>query len=129
MPKDYSRTLRVADQIQRELAELIRLDVKDPRVGMVTLTGVEVTRDYAHAKVFFTMLGNEAQIASSQHGLDRASGFLRGEIGRRIKLHTIPELHFVFDDSVANGARLSQLIDSALASSAVADEKADGKTN
>ena len=116
MPKDFSRTLRVADQIQRELANLIRLEVKDPRVGMVTLTGVDVSPDYAHARVFFTLLGNSAQQEAAQRALTHAAGFLRGHIGRRIKLHTIPELHFVFDESVERGARLSQLIDSALAS-------------
>jgi ribosome-binding factor A len=110
MPKDFSRTLRVADQIQRELAELIRLEVKDPRVGMVTLTGVEVTSDYTHAKVFFTLLGTVAQQDAAVRGLGNAAGFLRGQIGRRIKLHTIPELHFVFDESVERGDRLSQLI-------------------
>jgi ribosome-binding factor A len=116
MPKDFSRTLRVADQLQRELANLIRLEVKDPRVGMVTLTGVEVSPDYAHARVFFTLLGNSAQQEAAQLALTHAAGFLRGRIGRRIKLHTIPELHFVFDESVERGARLSQLIDSAIAS-------------
>jgi ribosome-binding factor A len=110
MPKDFSRTLRVADQIQRELAELIHLEVKDPRVGMVTLTGVEVSPDYTHAKVFFTLLGNAAQQDAAARGLAHAAGFLRGQIGRRIKLHTTPELHFVFDESVERGDRLSQLI-------------------
>jgi ribosome-binding factor A len=85
MPKDFSRTLRVADQIQRELAELIPHEVKDPRVaGMVTLTGVEVTSDYTHAKVFFTMLGNAAQQEAALKGLSSAAGFLRGQIGKRI---------------------------------------------
>ena len=116
MPKDFSRSLRVADQIQRELANLIRLEIKDPRVGMVTLTGVEVTPDYADAKVFFTLLGNAAQQDAARRALTHAAGFLRGQIGRRIKLHTTPELHFVFDESVERGARLSQLIDSAISS-------------
>jgi ribosome-binding factor A len=110
MPKDFPRTLRVADQIQRELADLVRLEVKDPRVRMVTLTGVEVTPDYAHAKVFFTLLGTPAQQDAALRGLSHAAGFLRGQIGRRIKLHNIPELHFVFDESVERGDRLSQLI-------------------
>ena len=123
MPKDFSRTLRVADQIQRELAQLISLEVKDPRVGMVTLTGVEVTSDYTHAKIFFTLLGNDAQVESALRGLSHAAGFLRGQIGRRIKLHTIPELHFVFDQSVKDGAKLSELIDRAIASTAVPDDK------
>jgi ribosome-binding factor A len=122
MPKDYSRTLRVADQMQRELAELIRLEVKDPRVGMVTLTGVEVTSDYTHAKVFFTLLGTPAQQEAAQRGLTHAAGFLRGQIGRRIKLHATPELHFVFDESVERGDRLSQLIDRAVASGSAPED-------
>jgi ribosome-binding factor A len=126
MPKDFSRSLRVADQIQRELANLIRLEVKDPRVGMVTLTGVEVTPDYAHAKVFFTLLGTAAQQEAAQRALTHAAGFLRGQIGRRIKIHTTPELHFVFDESVERGARLSQLIDSAVASATPPDPATDG---
>lgn len=115
MPRDFSRTLRVAEQVQRELAQLIRLEVKDPRVGMVTLTGVEVAADYGHAKVFFTLLGDAARIAGAGEGLNRAAGFLRHELGRRIKLRTIPQLHFHYDESVERGARLSKLIDDAVA--------------
>jgi ribosome-binding factor A len=114
MPRDYSRTLRVAEQIQRELADLIRLEVKDPRVGMVTLTDVEVTADYAHAKVFFTALGTGDQIAAATAGLNHAAGFLRHELGQRIKLRGIPQLHFIYDESVERGIRLSQLIDEAV---------------
>lgn len=115
MPRDFSRTLRVAEQIQRELADLVRLEVKDPRVGMVTLTGVEVAADYGHAKVFFTLLGDVSQIEAASEGLNHAAGFLRRELGRRIKLRTIPQLHFNFDESVERGMRLSRLIDAAVA--------------
>ena len=111
--KSYSRSDRVAEQIQRELAELISLEVKDPGIGFITLTGVEVSPDYAHAKVFFTTL-DTAQLAAVQAGLRRASGFLRHELGRRIRLHTLPELHFEYDPSVEQGVRLSKLIDDAL---------------
>ncbi len=114
MPRDHSRTLRIAEQIQRELAELIRLELKDPRVGMVTLTDVEVTADYAHAKVFFTMLGIDDQIAAATAGLNHAAGFLRHELGQRIKLRGIPQLHFIYDESVERGVRLSRLIDEAV---------------
>lgn len=114
MPRDYPRTLRVAEQIQRDLADLIRLEIKDPRVGMVTLTDVEVSADYAHAKVFFTTLGTGDQIAAATGGLNHAAGFLRHELGRRIKLRGIPQLHFIYDDSVERGVRLSQLIDDAV---------------
>lgn len=118
MPRDYSRTLRVAEQIQRELAALIRLEVKDPRVGMVTLTDVEVAPDYGHAKVFFTMLGDQQQISAAAAGLNNAAGFLRRELGRRITLRGIPQLHFAHDDSIERGMRLSQLIDQAVGTTA-----------
>ncbi|HAY11380.1 MULTISPECIES: 30S ribosome-binding factor RbfA [unclassified Thauera] len=111
MPKEYSRSQRVVEQIRRELAELIRLEVKDPRVGFITLTDVEITPDYAHAKVFFTSMTGEGDVPEIQQGLRRASGFLRRELGRRIRIHTIPELHFHYDRSVEEGSRLSQLID------------------
>ncbi|MDY0047908.1 MAG: 30S ribosome-binding factor RbfA [Thauera propionica] len=111
MPKEYSRSQRVVEQIRRELAELIRLEVKDPRVGFITLTDVEITPDYAHAKVFFTSMTGEADVPEIQRGLRRASGFLRRELGRRIRIHTIPELHFHYDRSVEEGSRLSRLID------------------
>jgi ribosome-binding factor A len=114
MPRDYPRTLRVAEQIQRELADLIRLEVKDPRVGMVTLVGVDVSPDYAHAKVFFTTLGEPAQIEAAGAGLNRAAGFLRSELGHRLHLRGIPQLHFIYDESVERGARLSRLIDEAV---------------
>lgn len=111
MPKEYSRSQRVVEQIRRELAELIRMEVKDPRVGFITLTDVEITPDYAHAKVFFTSMTGEESVPEILQGLRRASGFLRRELGRRIRIHTIPELHFQYDRSVEEGSRLSQLID------------------
>ncbi len=114
MPKDYARTDRVAEQIQRELAELLRQEVKDPRVKMITLTGVEVTRDYAHAKVFYTTL--EGASKAVQEGLERASGFLRSQLAHAMKLRITPQLHFVYDASVEYGAHLSQLIEQAVAS-------------
>jgi ribosome-binding factor A len=114
--KSYSRSDRVAEQIRRELADIIRLELKDPRVGMITLTDVEVSPDYAHAKVFFTTLAQGDALGGIEAGLRRAAGFLRRELGHRIHLHTLPELHFVFDASVERGARLSRLIDEAVAS-------------
>ena len=114
MPRDFSRMMRVAEQVQRELAQLIRLEVKDPRVGMVTLTDVEVASDYGHAKIFFTHLGKPDQVSAAAEGLNHAAGFLRRELGRRIKLRTIPQLHFCFDESVERGMRLSRLIDDAV---------------
>ena len=122
MPKEYSRSSRVAEQIGRELAELIQLELKDPRVGLITLTDVELTPDYAHAKVFYTTLADPSARQDIDTGLRRASGFLRRELGRRIRIHTLPELHFVFDESVERGDRLSRLIDEAVAS----DRKHEG---
>ena len=109
-----TRTSRIADQIQRELAELVRTEVRDPRVGLVTVTGVELSRDQSHAKVFFTVLGPEGAAREAQLGLDRAAGFLRSQVAHRLTIRKVPELHFAFDESVERGVRLSRLIDEAL---------------
>jgi ribosome-binding factor A len=116
MSKAFLRTGRVAEQIQRELADLIQMEVKDPRVGLVTLTGVEVTQDYAHAKVYFTTMKSAEQAPKAQAGLEHAAGFLRSQLAHRMKLRIMPQLHFIYDTSVENGVRLSQLIDEAVAS-------------
>lgn len=116
MGKAFLRTGRVAEQIQRELADLIQMEVKDPRVGLVTLTGVEVTQDYAHAKVYFTTMKSADQAPKAQAGLEHAAGFLRSQLAHRMKLRIMPQLHFIYDTSVENGVRLSQLIDEAVAS-------------
>ncbi|MFJ9533869.1 30S ribosome-binding factor RbfA [Herbaspirillum sp. NPDC101396] len=113
------RGLRVADQIQRDLSEIIAFELKDPRVGMVTITEVQVTPDYAHAKIFFTTLKDDKQaIQDTVTGLSKASGFLRGQLGRRLTIHTLPELHFVHDNSTARGIEMSRLIDEANATRA-----------
>ena len=127
MPKEFSRGARVAEQIKRELAELIRLEVKDPRVGFITLTDVEITPDYAHAKIFFTSLKGQEGLDEVQKGLRRASSFLRRELGRRIRIHTLPELHFVYDPSVETGNRISALIDVALESDRHYADEAGGE--
>ena len=114
MPKDYPRSRRIAEQIQRELAEIIRLELKDPRVGMITLTDVEVTLDYSHAKIFFTRLGEQADNANILKALEHASGFLRSELAHRMRLRIVPQLHFEYDESVERGVRLSNLIDEAV---------------
>ena len=113
--KAYSRSDRVAEQVRRELAELIQLEVKDPRIGMISLTAVELTPDYAHAKVFFTTLATADKLPDIQAGLRAASGFLRRELGRRVRIHTLPELHFHHDQSIERGTELSSLIDQAAA--------------
>ncbi len=114
MPKDYPRSLRIAEQLQRELAELIRLRVHDPRVGMVTITDVDVSPDNKHAKVFFTAIASREELADISAGLQHAAGFLRSELARSLKLRVIPDLHFAHDPSVERGAHLSKLIDDAL---------------
>ena len=118
-----SRNSRIADQIQRELAELVRLEVRDPRVGMVTLTGVELSRDKSHAKVFFTKFGSPDDVAACQEGLDRAAGFLRSSLAHRLSTRTVPELHFAYDESIERGVRLSKLIDDAVAPAAPAKSR------
>ena len=118
--KSFSRSERVNEQIRRELAELIRTEIKDPRLSshmkLVTLTDVEVTPDYAHAKVFYTSLSGAEYREKIDHGLNAAAGFLRRELGRRVRIHNIPELHFHYDASVERGTHLSHLIDAAVKS-------------
>lgn len=106
------RPRKVADLIQRELTDLLRREVRDPGIGMVTITSVDVSPDLSHAKIFFTMLEKEKQ-ESASHALKRAAGYLRSQLAHRIKLYTTPELRFVYDESIERGDRLSQLIDDA----------------
>jgi ribosome-binding factor A len=115
-----NRSFRVADQIQRDLAELIR-ELKDPRIGMVTISGVEVTPDYAHAKVFFSVLIGDA--SESQLALNEAAGFLRNGLFKRLQIHTVPSLHFQFDRTTERAAEMSALISRANAHRATDDEE------
>lgn len=111
-----ARSARIADQIQRELAEILRTELRDPRVGaLVTLTGVELSRDQSHAKVFFTVLGSPSDVEGVLHGLQRAAGFMRSQLAHRLSTRSVPELHFEYDESVERGVRLSKLIDEAVA--------------
>ena len=126
MPREFSRSRRVGEQIRRVLAQLIHDQVKDPGVGMVTLTGIEVSPDLAHAKVFFTVLADDpGMIRSSEAGLRRASGFLRRELGHQVKLRITPELHFTYDRSVEHGRHLTALIDDAVADLPVETDESD----
>jgi ribosome-binding factor A len=109
--RGQGRPQRLGDLIQRELSDLIRLDVRDPRVGMVTLTSVDVSPDMSHAKVFFTVLEKE-RLEDTLQGLQKAAGFLRSQLAGRIKLYTTPQLRFVYDESVERGDHLSRLIES-----------------
>ncbi|WP_119156033.1 30S ribosome-binding factor RbfA [Caldimonas tepidiphila] len=110
-----NRSFRVADQIQRDVAELIR-DLKDPRVGMVTINAVEVTPDYAHAKIFFSLLVGDAE--ETETALNEAAGFLRNSLFKRLQIHTVPTLHFVFDRTTERAADLNALINRANATRA-----------
>jgi ribosome-binding factor A len=119
-----ARSARIADQIQRELAEVVRTDLRDPRVGsLVTITGVELSGDQSHAKVFFTVLGAPSDVEHALEGLQRAAGFVRSQLAHRLSTRTVPELHFHYDESVERGMRLSKLIDEAVAPSKPAKRK------
>lgn len=111
-----NRGFRVADQIQHDLAELIARELKDPRVGLVTLQSVEVTPDYAHAKVYFSLLAGDPE--ASAEGLNAAAGFLRSALFKRLHIHTVPTLHFVFDRTPERAADMNALIAKAVASRA-----------
>jgi ribosome-binding factor A len=113
-----NRSFRVADQIQRDVAELVR-ELKDPRVGMVTINAVEVTPDYAHAKIFFSLLVGDPQ--ETQLALNEAAGFLRNGLFKRLQIHTVPTLHFQFDRTTERAAELGALIAQANATRAKED--------
>lgn len=109
-----NRSFKVADQIQRDLTELIARELKDPRVGMVTLQGVEVSSDYAHAKIYFSVLvGDPLQ---TQEALNQAAGFLRNGLFKRLHIHTVPTLHFIFDRTTERAADMNALIAKAVSS-------------
>lgn len=112
MAKEFSRSHRVAEQIRRELADLLQFEIKDPRVGRVTLTEVEVTGDLAHAKIFFV---TQDEATATTAALTKAAGFLRSQLSQRLLLRSVPQLHFVYDESLDRGIHLSQLIDQAIA--------------
>jgi ribosome-binding factor A len=117
-PSIPNRSHRVADQIQRDVAELVR-DLKDPRIGMVTISAVEVSPDYAHAKVYFSVLLGDP--AECEQALNDAAGFLRNSLFKRLKIHTVPTLHFVFDRTTERAADLNALINKANAGRAGGD--------
>ena len=115
MKRASQRPQRVGDQMQRELADLLANEVKDPRVGPVTITGVDVSGDLAHAIVRFTHLAGSDTGKAAAQALARTAGFLRSELSRRLNLYSVPQLSFVYDDSIESGIRMSQLIDEAIA--------------
>jgi ribosome-binding factor A len=111
-----NRGFRVADQIQRDLTELIARELKDPRVGMVTIQAVEVTPDYAHAQVYFSLLTGDP--AATTVALNQAAGFLRNGLFKRLHIHTVPTLHFHFDRTTERAADMNALIAKAVSSRA-----------
>ena len=114
-----NRSFRVADQIQRDVAVLVR-ELKDPRIGMVTINAVEVSPDYAHAKVFFSLLSGD--VDECEQALNEAAGFLRNSLFKKLQIHTVPTLHFHFDRTTERAADLSALIAKANATRAKDDE-------
>ncbi|MDH5547501.1 MAG: 30S ribosome-binding factor RbfA [Gammaproteobacteria bacterium] len=125
MAREFSRTRRIEEQIQKELAEIIHNELKDPRVGWVTISGVEVSRDLAHANIFYTVLGQDKEPPETIKGLQKASGFMRHELGKRVHMRSIPQLHFKFDLSYIQGQHMSSLIDKAVAADTKDDETSE----
>jgi ribosome-binding factor A len=111
MPKEFSRTRRVAEQLQRELAPLIARELDDPRIGMVTITGVDVSRDYANATVWVTRVGSASEIEESIQALNHAAGFLRHKLSMELNLRSTPRLKFRYDKSVEEGAAMHELLE------------------
>ena len=113
MPREFSRSQRLGAQILRSLSELLRFESKDPAISVVSLTKVDLTRDLSVAKIYFSLLDPDADPQPAIDGLQRASGFLRGRLGKMLSVRHVPELRFVHDDSAAHGAEISRLIESA----------------
>ena len=116
---------RLNEQLKRELAELIRVDVRDPRVGLVTVTAVEVTNDLSLARVFVQVTGTEAEVAEALAGLSAAAPFLRSELGKELTIRRIPELRFQRDESLAHAMRIEKILSDVLPDDEPADEGAD----
>jgi ribosome-binding factor A len=116
MPREFSRSKRLGNEVLRTLNELVRFETKDPSLKMVSLSSLELSRDLSVARVYFSMLDPDGDPAPVQEGLERASGFLRSRLGREIKIRHVPELRFAHDDSAAEAQRMSSLIDRALES-------------
>jgi ribosome-binding factor A len=111
MPPDHRRSERLAEGIREEVATFLAEDAKDPRlVGLVTVTGVDVTRDLRHAKVFVSILGSDEEREATLEGLESAAGHLRSRIGRALRLRVAPEIAFRYDESVARAAKIEALL-------------------
>lgn len=128
MPREFKRSERVAGQLRRELAQLIQQEVKDPAIGFISLSDVEVTRDLSHAKVFITVFESD-KAESTLAALKGAAGYLRRRLAQEMRMRSIPELHFHHDASVETGQRMDSLIDAALASDRSHPEADDDGTD
>ncbi len=115
MPRDFKRSERVAGTLRRELAQLIQKEVKDPEVGFIGLSDVEVSRDISHAKIFVTVFEADKAMGSIK-ALNKAAGYLRKRLGQEMRIRSVPELHFVHDASVETGLQMDSLIEAAVAS-------------
>jgi ribosome-binding factor A len=116
MPREFSRSQRLGAQVLRTLSELLRFETKDPSLATVSLTAVDLSRDLGVAKVYYSLLNPDDDPQPVQEGLQRASGFLRGRLGKSLEIRHVPELRFVHDDSIAHGAEMNRLINSAMKS-------------
>lgn len=114
--KEFSRTARIADFLKRELGTLIQLELRDPRIGMVSVTDAEVSRDLSHAKIYVTVMGKDSaeEAAESLAALNKAAGFLRSHVAKVNNARTTPQLRFFYDSSIDRGQRLSSLIQRAV---------------
>lgn len=122
MPKEYSRSQRMAEQVRRELSELVRDEIKDPRVNWVSFTAVKVSRDLSSAVIYFTVL-NDDEREQAGEGLNKASGFIRRELGQRIRSRIVPALKFIYDESIERGTSMESLIAKARSTDADTSEE------
>ncbi len=106
----HRRNARVADLVKQEVSQIIQHEMKDPRIGFVTVTSVEVSIDLRHARIYFSVLGSEADQKASLEGLERAKGYIRTQLGRRITLRHVPELLFRYDESFDYAQRISDVM-------------------
>jgi ribosome-binding factor A len=126
MAREYARTDRVGQQIQKEIAVILMREIKDPRLSMTTVSAVEVTRDLAYAKVFVTFFNDNAdEIKASLEVLAEAEGYIRSLLGKRLRARIMPHLRFIYDSSMSEGVRMSALVDQAVASDSHGEEATD----
>jgi ribosome-binding factor A len=126
MAREYARTDRVGQQIQKEIAVILMREIKDPRLSMTTVSAVEVTRDLAYAKVFVTFFNDDAdKIKASLEVLAEAEGYIRSLLGKRLRARIMPHLRFIYDSSMSEGVRMSALVDQAVASDKGAEASED----